>query len=317
MEPLPSDTTPAPVVASDRLPATRRAAAVGLANLLALLRWNRPSGRLILFIPAGWALWLAPVQPPSAQLVLQLLLGGVAVSGAGCIANDLWDRRIDRQVQRTRQRPLASGALGTRTALIALAIALLISLCVVLTLPHRWLCLLLALSALPLILLYPAAKRVFAYPQLVLSCTWGFAVLIPWAAAVGRLSADPVLVATWLATVLWTFGFDTVYAMADRSDDARIGVGSSALSLGRHSTTVVAACYGLMMVCLAVAAQLAAAGGWWWPIWWLAVAGMGREVVLIHRCRELTTAFIGHRFAAQVRLGGLLLLGLVLASLQL
>ena len=292
----------------------RAGAAAFLANLLALLRWNKPSGRLILFIPAGWALWLAPAQPPSAQLVLQLLLGGVAVSGAGCIANDLWDRRIDRQVQRTRQRPLASGALGTRTALIALVIALVTSLSVVLTLPHWRLCLLLALSALPLILLYPAAKRVFAYPQLVLSCTWGFAVLIPWVATVGRLSADPVLAATWLATVLWTFGFDTVYAMADRTDDARIGVSSSALSLGRHSTTVVAACYGLMMACLALAATLAAAGGWWWPIWWLAAAGMVREVWLITRCHQLTPAFIGRRFAAQVRLGGLLLLGLVLAS---
>ena len=294
--------------------ARRLAAVVAfLASLLALLRWNKPSGRLILFIPAGWTLWLAPSQPPSPQLVLQLLLGGVAISGAGCIANDLWDRRIDREVRRTRQRPLASGALGIRTAWISLFVTLAISLTVVWTLPHRWLCLLLAFLAVPLIVLYPAAKRVCAYPQLVLACTWGFAVLIPWAATVGTIRADGMLAVTWLATVLWTFGFDTVYAMADRADDARIGVGSSARSLGRHSLAVVAACYGLMLICLAIAASLADVGSVWWPFWGLAAAGMGREVWLIKRCPDLTPAFIGRRFAAQVRLGSLLLLGLVLA----
>jgi 4-hydroxybenzoate polyprenyltransferase len=151
---------------------------------LELLRWHKPSGRLILLIPAGWALWLGPAVPPPAQLVVWIVLGGLAVSGAGCVANDLWDRRIDPLVERTRHRPLADGRLGVGTATVLLFLCLAVALAALLALPaaSRVLCVGLALAALPLVLLYPSAKRWFAYPQLVLAACWGFAVLIPWAA---------------------------------------------------------------------------------------------------------------------------------------
>lgn len=186
-----------------------------LAPWVALLRWNKPSGRLILLIPAGWSLWLTPNAPPSATLVVMIVLGGLAVSGAGCIANDLWDRRIDRNVERTKQRPLAQGSLRVGQAVVALIVLLIISLIVVLSLPNsvRNLCLLLACLALPPILIYPSAKRWFAYPQAVLALCWGFAVLIPWAAQTGALNGGWPLAGCWLATLLWTFSFDTVYAM--------------------------------------------------------------------------------------------------------
>ena len=99
-----------------------------LAPWVALLRWNKPSGRLILLIPAGWSLWLTPDAPPSWSLVLMIVLGGLAVSGAGCIANDLWDRRIDRNVERTKQRPLAQGSLSVAQAVVVLIVLLIISL---------------------------------------------------------------------------------------------------------------------------------------------------------------------------------------------
>ena len=281
------------------------------ASLMALLRWDKPSGRLILLIPAGWALWLATPQPP-LLLVLQILMGGLGISGAGCVANDLWDRSIDRQVQRTRQRPLASGALGLLAAVVILLILLGLSLAVALTLPHQRLCLLLAMLALVPILLYPGAKRVFPYPQLVLAFTWGFAVLIPWAAARGTLAGDPVLWLIWLATVLWSFGFDTVYAMADVVDDRRIGIHSSARSLGTLVVPVVGCCYGLTMICLGLAAAMAGVQTWWWLIWLVAAWGMGREVVMLQRRRDPPARFYGLRFAAQVKLGSLLLLGLIL-----
>ena len=116
--------------------------------LLELVRWHRPSGRLILLIPAGWALWLNPQAPPPAPLVGWIVLGGLAVSAAGCIANDLWDRRIDPLVERTRNRPLASGRVGVATAFALLLVCLLAALLVVLALPQavRGLCLALALS---------------------------------------------------------------------------------------------------------------------------------------------------------------------------
>ena len=281
-----------------------------MASLMALLRWDKPSGRLILLIPAGWSLWLATPQPP-LLLVLQILLGGIGVSGAGCVVNDLWDRSIDRQVERTRQRPLASGALGVPAAVATGLVLLTLSLAVALTLPHRTLCLSLAALALLPILLYPSAKRIFPYPQLVLACTWGFAVLIPWAAVQGTLEDDPVLWLAWLATVLWCFGFDTIYAMADRADDRRIGIYSSARSLGSRVVPVVGCCYGVTMACLALAAAMAGVRPWWWLIWLAAAWGTGREVVLLLRQPDPPARFYGLRFAAQVKLGSLLLLGLV------
>ena len=126
---------------------------------LELLRWHKPSGRLILLIPALWSLWLTPQAPPPAVLVGWIVLGGLAVSGAGCIANDLWDRRLDPQVERTASRPLAAGAVSVAGAVALLLLCLLLALLVVLALPdaNRGLCLLLAVAALPPVLLYPSA----------------------------------------------------------------------------------------------------------------------------------------------------------------
>ena len=280
---------------------------------LALLRWDKPSGRLILLIPAGWSLWLLPEAPPPAELVGWIVLGGLAVSGAGCIANDLWDRRIDPLVERTSGRPLASGRIGVPAALALLGTCLLAALAVVLWgLPSgsRGLCLALAFAALPPVLLYPSAKRWFGYPQAVLALCWGFAVLIPWAAASGSLAGGLPLIAVWLATLLWTFGFDTVYAMADRHDDARIGVRSSALSLGAQAPRAVALCYGATAILLASAAVLRGVGPLFWLLWAIASAGLLREAQHLRRA-DLPRSAYGLHFRHQVQLGALLLLALV------
>ena len=280
----------------------------------ALLRWDKPSGRLILLIPAGWSLWLLPDAPPAAALVGWIVLGALAVSGAGCIANDLWDRRIDPLVERTRSRPLADGRIGVAAAGLLMVVCLLAALVVVLWgLPSgsRGLCLGLAIACLPPVLLYPSAKRWFAYPQAVLALCWGFAVLIPWAAARGNLAGSWPLAAVWLATLLWTFGFDTVYAMADRADDARIGVRSSALSLGRRAPLVVGLCYASTAALLALAAALQGVQTAYWPLWALASGGLLREAWLL-RPVDLPRSAFGLHFRHQVQLGALLLLALVL-----
>jgi 4-hydroxybenzoate polyprenyltransferase len=281
---------------------------------LALLRWDKPSGRLILLIPAGWSLWLLPTAPPQAALVGWIVLGGLAVSGAGCIANDLWDRRIDPLVERTRSRPLASGRISVAGAVALLGLCLLAALAVVLWgLPatSRGLCLALAIAALPPVLLYPAAKRWFGYPQAVLALCWGFAVLIPWAAASDNLAGGWPLALAWLATLLWTFGFDTVYAMADRPDDARIGVRSSALSLGAHAPDAVAFCYASTAVLLAIAGSLQGVTLQFWILWAVAAAGLLREAWLLRR-PDLPRSAYGLHFRHQVLLGALLLLALVI-----
>ncbi len=277
-----------------------------------LLRWNKPSGRLILLIPAGWSLWLTPTAPPSLFVLGIVILGGLFVSGAGCIVNDIWDRKFDKKIIRTKERPLANGKVSLKAAWILLILMLFFSFFIVLSIPQqsRNLCLLLASLSLPFILLYPSAKRWFKYPQLILSICWGFSVLIPWAASESSLAGGVTLVFCWLATVFWTFGFDTVYAMADEIEDKVIGLNSSAISLGENSIKTVSFCYVLTCFFLALSAFSANLGLIYWPFWLITTLGMQREVFLLgSRSKGINTSVL--HFSNQVRLGSLLLLGII------
>ncbi len=281
-----------------------------------LLRWNKPSGRLILLIPAGWSLWLTPTAPPSIFILGLIVLGGIFVSGAGCIANDIWDRQFDKKVTRTKERPLANKKVSLRSAWILLISMLFFSLITVFLIPteSRNLCLQLAIFSLPFILLYPSAKRWFKFPQLILSFCWGFSVLIPWAASESSLEGGLILLSCWLSTIFWTFGFDTVYAMADEIDDKVIGLNSSAISLGKKSIQVISLCYFLTCFFLALAAWKANLGLTFWPFWLISTLAMQREVNLLNsRSKGINTS--GLHFSNQVRIGSLLLLGMVLSKL--
>lgn len=203
--------------------------------IIRLLRWDKPAGRFILMIPALWAIFLAARGTPPLGLVGVIVVGTFATSAAGCVVNDLWDRDIDPQVNRTQNRPLASRALSIQVGIVVALVSLVCAFVLALYLNQLafWLC----VAAVPVIVLYPLAKRVFPVPQLVLSIAWGFAVLIGWSAAIAQLEF-----ATWLlwgATILWTLGFDTVYAMSDREDDQRIGINSSALFFGAYAADAV------------------------------------------------------------------------------
>ncbi len=282
-----------------------------------LLRWNKPSGRLILLIPAGWSLWLTPNAPPDLQLITLITIGGVLVSAAGCIANDLWDKSFDRKVARTKERPLAKGTVHIATAKVLLGVMLFLSLVVVLNLPiaSQKICLGLALLALPPILLYPSAKRWFAYPQACLAICWGFSVLISWAASESNLSGGWPLLCCWIATLTWTFGFDTIYAMADRDDDRKLGLRSSALSLKGRIKQAVALSYGCACIFLAAGASFASINWSFWPIWTVACIGMQWSIWSLNLSGPQAKTF-GKHFQSQVFLGGLLLLGLILGRLQ-
>ena len=281
-----------------------------------LLRWNKPSGRLILLIPAGWSLWLTPKAPPTIFILGLTILGGLFVSGAGCIANDIWDSKFDKEVKRTRERPLPSGKVSLRAAWILLISMLFFSLVIVLSIPieSRNLCFQIAIFSLPFILLYPSAKRWFIFPQLILSICWGFSVLIPWAASESSLAGGLILLCCWLATIFWTFGFDTVYAMADEIDDKVIGLKSSAITLGQKSIRTVSFCYLVTCFLLALAAFKANLGLTYWPFWLVSTLAMQREVHLLNsRSKGIKTS--GLHFSNQVRIGSLLLLGMVLSKL--
>jgi len=144
----------------------------------------------------------------------------------------------------------------------------------------------------------------------VLALCWGFAVLIPWAALRGTLAGGWPLGLCWFAAVCWTFGFDTVYAMADRPDDARVGIRSSALSLAARAPGVVAWSYGATAACLAGAALVGGVAPPFWPLWGVAAAGMQREARQLLRS-DLPASAYGQHFSRQVLLGALLLLALV------
>ena len=286
-----------------------------LFNLITLLRWNKPSGRIILLIPAGWGLWLAPSSPPNLLLFTLIMIGGIVVSGAGCIANDLWDKEIDSKVKRTKTRPLANKRVRISTALILFFFLLLISLQIIFLLPlaSRNICLILASIALVPIIIYPSSKRWFKYPQLLLSFCWGFAVLIPWAASESNLDGGFSLLTCWLSTMIWTFGFDTIYAMSDKEDDKKLGLHSSALSLGGKAYGIVSICYGLSSILIAFSAFISGVSVIFWPIWLIVFFGMQREVFLLKRL-NVNSKTLGSHFPNQVLLGSLIWLGLILGA---
>ncbi len=279
-----------------------------LSEIIRLLRWHKPEGRLILMIPALWAVILASRAAPPALLVLVIIAGTIATSAAGCVVNDLWDHNIDPQVERTRTRPLAARTLtlqvGAVVALVSFLCAFGLSL--YLTPLSFWLC----VAAVPVIVLYPAAKRIFPVPQLVLSIAWGFAVLISWSAVTGRLTTGAWLL--WGVTVLWTLGFDTIYAMPDRPDDKRLGVNSSALFFGRYVEWAIAVFLIGTVILLGVLGNYLGLHWGYWICVSIASVLWGREVWILRRSAQLSAKVYGQLFRENVWIGFILLAGMVL-----
>ncbi len=283
--------------------------------LFELLRWNKPTGRIILLIPAGWSLYLTPESNPSFQMLLKIMIGGLLVSGLGCVANDIWDKRIDQKVLRTKNRPLAANKIGSRTAFLILIFLIVCSFFLTLSLPDngRLLTVSLAFCALPLILIYPSAKRWFKYPQFILSLCWGFAVLIPWAASEGNIQSI-VLLFCWLATIFWTFGFDTVYALADKKYDFEIGINSSAVNLASNTKITIQICYFLTSVFLGICALINQLNFIFWPIWLTTAFLMQKDVLKVFPESKQSIQRIGNHFKKQSIYGVFILLGLVISS---
>jgi 4-hydroxybenzoate polyprenyltransferase len=276
--------------------------------IVRLLRWDKPAGRLILLIPALWALVLASDGRPHPLLVLVVVVGTIATSAAGCVVNDLWDRNIDPKVERTKQRPLAARSLSVK---VGVGVMLVAALCAAGLLPFlNGLSVLLCVAAVPVIALYPAAKRVFPVPQLVLAIAWGFAVLIPWSAAINPPSLDLPAWLLWGAVVLWTLGFDTVYALADREDDRRVGIHSSALFFGDLAPQAIGAFYAgtaLLLAYTALALELNI--GFWLTLF--GAIGLWVRQYLRLSDRQLSRAAYGKMFAENVTIGFVLLAGML------
>jgi len=288
---------------------------IKLNSFFELLRWDKPTGRLILLIPAGWSLYLTPGSNPNIDILLKIIFGGLLVSGLGCVANDIWDKKIDQKVIRTQNRPLAANKLGLKTAYLILLFLILCSFFLTLSLPEegRILSISLAFLALPIILIYPSSKRWFKYPQLILSICWGFAVLIPWAANQGNLKSL-VLLCCWLATIFWTFGFDTVYALADKKYDLEIGVNSSAVNLKNNTKITIQICYFLTSTFLAICGFLNQVNFIFWPILLMTAFLMQKDILKVFPENKQSIKNIGNHFKNQSIYGGVILLGIIIAS---
>ena len=244
---------------------------------LDLIRWNRPAGWLVLIWPTLSALWVAAGGFPGWHLLAVFVLGTILMRSAGCCINDVADRDFDRHVKRTAQRPITSGQVSVKEALALGAVLALVSLGLVLT--TNWAAVAWSVPALLVTILYPFTKRFFAMPQAVLGIAFNFGIVIAFAAVRGEVPAMAWLL--WLGNLVWVLAYDTEYAMVDRDDDLKIGMKTSAITLGRFDVAAIVVFYLLFLgfwvlaliplalgaiFYIAIALALAQVGWHWWLI---------------------------------------------------
>ncbi len=217
-----------------------------LGPWLRLMRFDRPIGLALLLWPTWWGLWMAAGGVPQIKNLVIFTLGVVVMRAAGCVINDYADRKLDPRVSRTRTRPIATGEISPRQALMLFAALMLIALTLVL-MTNR-LTVLLAIGGALLAGTYPFLKRFTHFPQIGLGTAFSWAILMAFAAETGNIPG----LAWWLFTVnlIWTVIYDTQYAMADRDDDLEVGVKSTAIAFGRFDVPVIAGLMGLMVALL-------------------------------------------------------------------
>ncbi len=252
-----------------------------VALYLQLIRWDRPAGWLLLLWPTLAALWLAAGGFPGWHLLTVFTLGTILMRSAGCCINDVADRDFDKHVKRTAQRPVTSGAVSVRGALLLGAVLALLAFCLVLT--TNMLTVLWSFAALAVTLAYPYAKRFVSMPQAVLGVAFSFGIPMAYSAVQGNI--PPQAWALLVGNLFWVLAYDTEYAMVDRDDDVRIGMKTSAITLGRWDVPAIMLFYLLYLLI------------WSWVVaplvqpwaWWLGVACASAQVVWHYRLIRLRT----------------------------
>ena len=236
---------------------------VAVRPYVELARIDRPIGWQLLLAPCWWGTALVAVAlrtPPNLLHLALFAVGAVAMRGAGSTFNDIVDRDIDRAVERTRGRPLASRRVSPRQAAAFLAAQALVGLLVLVC--FNGFTIGLGIAALLPVAVYPFMKRFTDWPQFVLGLAFAWGALVGWSGTAGGLGWPPV--ALYAGAILWTMGYDTIYALQDIADDAIVGIGSTAIRFGRHVRGGVASLYGLALAAVASAIVGAGAGGWAW-----------------------------------------------------
>lgn len=251
-----------------------------------LMRLDKPIGILLLLWPMLWGLWFAAKGMPDAHVLIIFVLGTVLMRSAGCVINDFADRKIDPHVERTKNRPMAAGKIGSKEAIL---LATGLSLCAfLLILPLNQLTILLSVPALFLAGTYPFTKRFFAMPQAYLGIAFSFG--IPMAFAAQTNSLPPLIWILMLANLFWVIAYDTAYAIVDKPDDLKIGIKTSAITMGRFDVMGVMLCHGMFIVIMLAIGQLQAMGMAYYAGLMIAVGLIIYQYTLI-RNRDRTLCF--------------------------
>jgi 4-hydroxybenzoate polyprenyltransferase len=238
---------------------------------LDLIRWSRPAGWLLLLWPTLSALWVAAGGFPGWHLLVVFTLGTILMRSAGCCVNDVADRDFDKHVKRTAQRPVTSGRIGVKEALGLGVVLALLAFALVLTTNRATI--LWSFAALAVTLVYPYAKRIVSMPQAVLGVAFSFGIPMAFAAVQGEV---PVL--AWsllLGNLFWVLAYDTEYAMVDRDDDLKIGMKTSAITLGRWDVAAIMGFYVAYLAIWSAWLDAPVRGRWFW----LGLAGAALQVV--------------------------------------
>ncbi|MFP3516148.1 4-hydroxybenzoate octaprenyltransferase [Pseudomonas sp. SIMBA_077] len=227
-------------------------------DFIQLARMDKPIGIYLLLWPTLWALWIAAEGVPSLGILLIFVFGVILTRAGGCVINDFADRKVDGHVKRTEQRPLVSGKISSKEALVFFALLMGISFLLVLCTNATtiWL----SFGGLALAATYPFMKRYTYYPQVVLGAAFSWGMPMAFTAETGSLPAAAWLL--YIANLLWTVGYDTYYAMTDRDDDLKIGVKSTAILFGDADRVIILGLQGLALGCLLLAGAHFDLGGW-------------------------------------------------------
>lgn len=275
---------------NQRRPSTASAPAGQLRHYLALTRLDRPIGTYLLLWPTLWALWIASNGQPSPRLFLIFIAGVVVSRTAGCVLNDLADRRIDREIRRTRSRPLARGVVSISEALVLFAGFGLVAIGLALALNN--LARAVAVGATILLLVYPFTKRFLSVPQFILGAAFASAVPMVFAATTDELPAIAWLM--FAVAVIWAVIYDTMYAMVDREDDIEAGVRSTAILFGEADRFVIAGLQVTMVLGLIMLGTRAGLGIWYYASIFIVALFFLFQLWLIHD-RDRSDCFVAFR----------------------
>lgn len=270
-----------------------------------LMRLDRLVGMWLLMWPAMWAIWISADGRPDPRIFVTFVLGVVIMRAAGCVINDFADRDFDKHVARTRDRPLATGAIAPVEALVLFAALGLIAIALVLNL-NRLTQMLAVVGAL-LTIVYPYMKRIVSAPQLVMGAAFGWSIPMAFAAQTEVVPRLAWLM--WLTVVVWSLIYDTMYAMADREDDLRIGVKSTAILFGNADVFIVTAMQAIFLLALLLVGAVAELDGWYQAGVVIAAGLMIYQRVLIsdRDPQQCFRAFSNNQYVGAVVFAGILL----------